>query len=868
MRAPGAMPRLNAPPQGEVFAAGRARSTEADAGQGSWPGGLTRDEAGRRLQRHGPNGLKHDRGPSSLRLLYDQVRSPLVLILAGAALVSFFAGDWTDGGVVLAIVVLSTGVGFVRERDSRRSIDKLRARLTHETQVVRDGRVQRVPSVSLVPGDLVVLSAGSLVPADARVLEATDLFVNEAALTGETFPAEKRPGSVPADAPLSQRSDSVFMGTNVRSGTGRVLVTATGARTAYGDIARRLELRPPETEFDRGLRQFGYFLTTAMMVMVVVVFAVNVIYARPVMEALMFSVALAVGLSPELLPAILSVNLAHSAQAMAKRGVLVRRLQSIENLGSMDVLCTDKTGTLTEGVVSVAGAYDRSGVPSSQVLALACLNARLQAGLVNPIDQALVREGPPATGEGKLAEIPYDFIRKRMSVVVRHGDGALLVAKGAVEPMLGVCTHLSGGQPLDGPARAEIDARHRSWSEDGLRVLAVATRVLPLAESYGRDNECGLELAGFLTFSDRPKQGAAQALADLAGLGVKVKIITGDNRLVAAHLARELGLGAATILTGAQLRELHDEALWTVAEDVTIFAEVEPNQKERIILALKKTGHVVGFMGDGVNDAPAMHAADTSISVEGAVDVAREAADFVLLEKHLDVLRRGILEGRTTFANTLKYILTTTSANLGNMISMAAASLFLPFLPLLASQILLNNFLSDLPAMGLAGDSVDPELTAQPRRWDMRFIRRFMIEFGLLSSVFDSLTFGALLLVFRTGPEAFRTAWFVESLLTELAIALVVRTRRRSYRSRPGRFLLWSTGVVGVLALVLPFVPGAGRLGFVPMPAPLLATVVAILGLYVVATEVLKSAFYRARQDAPVTISAAPRGSAGTGVVP
>jgi Mg2+-importing ATPase len=583
------------------------------------------------------------------------------------------------------------------------------------------------------------------------------------------------------------------------------------------------------------------------MVMVVVVFAVNVFYARPVVEALLFSVALAVGLSPELLPAILSVNLAQSAQAMARRGVLVRRLPAIENLGSMDILCTDKTGTLTEGVVSLAGAFDVSGAVSEEVRALACLNARLQSGLVNPLDEALVREGAGGFADcEKLAEIPYDFVRKRMSVVIRRGEEALLVTKGAVEPLLTRCTRLAGGRLLDPALSADLEARFQGWSADGLRVLAVATRALPIASAYGREEERELELAGFVTFADRPKEGAAQALADLAGLGVKVKIITGDNHLVAVHMARAVGLEPGRVLTGPALHELHDEALWRVAEDVTIFAEVDPNQKERIILALKKTGHVVGFLGDGVNDAPAMHAADTSISVQGAVDVAREAADFVLLDKQLDVLRRGIVEGRTTFANTLKYVLTTTSANLGNMISMAVASLFLPFLPLLAGQILLNNFLSDLPAMGLAGDSVDPEQTATPRRWDMRFLRRFMIEFGLLSSVFDFLTFGALLLVFRTSPEAFRTAWFVESLLTELAIALVVRTRRRAYRSRPGRFLLWSSVAVAVVAVSLPYLPGVGRLGFVPLPVPLLATVLVILLLYVIATEILKGAFYRA----------------------
>jgi Mg2+-importing ATPase len=817
---------------------------EVADGLGSGPDGLTAAEAARRLEAFGSNSVDPERGISTWRLLYQQVRNPLVLILVAAALVSSFVGEWTDAAVVLGIVALSAGLGFLRERDSRRAIERLRARLTREAQVVRDGQVRRIPAGELVPGDLVVLSAGVLVPADAQVREATDLFVNEAVLTGETFPVEKRPAPVPAGASLAARTNCVYAGTNVRSGTARVVVTATGLSTAYGAIAGRLRLRPPETDFDRGVRQFGNFLTRAMMVMVIAVFAINVLYHRPVIEALLFAVALAVGLTPELLPAILSVNLAESAQAMAREGVLVRRLPAIENLGSMDVLCTDKTGTVTEGVVSVAGAWDPEGKEAPEVLALGVLNARLQAGLVSPIDEALLRGAPDGGGE-KLAEIPYDFVRKRLSVVVRRGAGALLVTKGAVEPLLDGCARLPGGRLLDAGARAALEERFRAWSEEGLRVLAVATRPLPVKASYGRDDEQGLELAGFLAFADRPKAGAAQALGELAALGVRVKIITGDNRLVARHVARAVGLDAPVVLTGAELDELHDEGLWRRAEEATIFAEVDPNQKERIILALKKTGHVVGFMGDGVNDAPAMHAADTSISVEGAVDVAREAADFVLLEKHLDVLRRGIVEGRTTFANTLKYILTSGSANLGNMVSMAVASLFLPFLPLLAGQILLNNFLSDLPAMGLAGDSVDAEMTERPRRWELPFIRRFMIEFGLLSSLFDFVTFAVLLLWFRTAPELFRTAWFVESLLTELAIALVVRTRRRFYRSRPGRFLLWATLTVAVICLLLPVSPLASRLGFVPPPLSLLAAVMVILVLYVLAAEAMKRVFYR-----------------------
>ena len=811
---------------------------------GSGLDGLDPTEAARRLAEHGPNAVGGERPLAAWRLFIDQVKSPLILILGFAVAISFVVGDYTDGLVVLAIMAASAGIGFWRERDARAAIARLRARLAIETQVIRGGVRCRIRATEVVPGDVVVLSAGALVPADAMLCDATDLHVNEAILTGETFPAEKRAGVVPSAAPLAARVNCVFAGTNVRTGTARALVVATGAGTAYGEIAGRLRLRPPETEFDRGVRQFGTLLAGAMTVLVVLVFAINVLYARPVVEALLFSIALAVGLSPELLPAILSVTLARAARALAERGVLVRRLAAIENLGSMDVLCTDKTGTLTEGVVAIEGAYDADGRPAPDVLVLAVRNARLETGLENPIDEALLRDAPADRADGKLAEIPYDFVRKRLSVVVRSGDEAELLTKGAVEPLLAVCARVADGRVLDDALRAQLAARFRAMSEDGLRLLAVATRTVPLADRYGRDDERDMTFAGFVAFTDPPKPGAARALADLGALGVGVKIITGDNRLVARHVGGAVGL-EGSLITGAQLDELHDEALWAVAERTAIFAEVDPNQKERLILALKKTGHVVGFMGDGINDAPAMHAADTSISVEGAVDVARDAADFVLLERDLDVVRRGIVLGRATFANTLKYIETTLSANLGNMISMAAASLFLPFLPLLASQILLNNFLSDLPAFGLAGDAVDPELVARPRRWDVRAIRRFMIQFGLLSSLFDLATFGVLLLLYRASPVEFRTAWFIESLLTELAIALVIRTRRPCFRSRPGWFLLWSTIATAGVAFAFPYGPLAGAFGFQPLSPTLMAVIVGITAAYVVCAELLKRLVFR-----------------------
>lgn len=816
----------------------------------STPQGITSVQAAERLKRFGTNQLREERPLSRLQVLLRQLASPLLLLLAFAAIIAAATGELVDAGIVMAILCASVLIGYRREYSAHAAAAALRERVKTRTKAMRDGAEQSLPVEIVVPGDVVLLSAGNLVPADALILEAADCYVSESVLTGESFPVEKTPGAVPADAPLSRRSNCVYLGTNVRSGTLRCLVVATGATTQFGTIAQRLTLKRPQTEFDRGMRRFGYVLTSAMLVLVFLVFVAHMFGGRPVIETLLFSIALAVGLSPELLPAILSVSLARGAEMMARHGVLVRHLSAIENLGSMDVLCTDKTGTLTEGVVKLEAGYDAAGAPSSVVIELGALNAALETGLASPLDDAILATCKPDLSQvRKLAEIPFDFVRKRVSVVVERNGRVELLSKGAFHQVVDACTALPDGTALDERQRAELERRFANWSSRGIRVLAVATASLDKKESYGRSDEQGLVFIGFLTFLDRPKDGAAQALAGLGRLGISVKLITGDTKLVAQHIAGLVGMRHERVLTGAELDELHDEALWREAERTDLFVEVDPNQKERIILSLKKMGHVVGFLGDGVNDAPAMHAADTSLSVEHAVDVAREAADFVLLERDLDVIRRGVEEGRRTFANTLKYVLTTTSANLGNMVSMAAASVFLPFLPLTAGQILLNNFLSDIPAVGIADDSVDRELIERPRRWDSRFIGRFMIEFGLLSSVFDLLTFGVLLWIFHVSAEAFRTAWFVESLLTELVIALVVRTRRPFFRSRPGSVLLVSTLGLVVLAPAIPYLPFVGSLGFVAIPPSLTATLLAITVFYVLAAEVTKRWFYRSGRN-------------------
>jgi Mg2+-importing ATPase len=625
-----------------------------------------------------------------------------------------------------------------------------------------------------------------------------------------------------------------------------------GRDTEFGRISGSLRLRPPETGFERGIRRFGYLLMEVTLLLVLVIFAINVGFHRPVLESFLFSVAIAVGLTPQLLPAIISVNLAHGARRMARGRVVVRRLAAIENLGGMDVLCSDKTGTLTEGKVRLREVVDPSGKPSGKARLYAYLNASFQSGYSNPIDAAIVAEAQvDATGYEKLDEEPYDFVRRRLSVLVAGGGKNLLITKGALASVLEVCTHAETGpgEVSDLEAiRPQIERLFVESGGQGMRTLGVAFRDLGSETAIHKGHELGMTFLGLLVLEDPLRAGIVETLGRLLDLGVATKLITGDNRLVAAHVARQAGLPEAQVLVGADLRQMSDEALTRRAGEVAVFAEVEPNQKERIILALKRAGRVVGYLGDGINDASALHAADVGISVAGAVDVAREAADFVLLEKDLGALERGVREGRATFANTLKYVFMATSANFGNMFSMAGTSLFLPYLPLLPKQVLLINLLTDLPEMTIAADRVDPEMVDRPRRWDIGFIRRFMIVFGVISSAFDLLTFGVLLLVLHAGQAEVRTGWFVESVVSSALIVLAMRTRRPSYRSRPGRPLLIATLAVVGLTLCLPYSPPGRLLGFVPLPPAFLAALGPIVLLYIVSADAAKLAFYR-RED-------------------
>jgi Mg2+-importing ATPase len=808
-----------------------------------------------KLRQVGPNSVEEASHLSALRLLVRQFESPLVLILIFAAAVSLVLQQWVDSAIILAIVLGSTLLGFFQEYRASAAVAELKRRLALTCRVIRDGVEQTVTVSTVVPGDIILLSAGNLIPADGLVIKAQDFLVSEASMTGESFPVEKKPGIVKPDAAMSARTNAVFLGASVQSGTAKVLAVETGRRTAFGAIAARLRTRPLETDFARGVRQFGYLLIRVMVVIVLFVLTVNLLLHRPVIESLLFAVALAVGLSPELLPAIISVTLSAGARAMRKRGVIVRRLEAIENLGSMDILCTDKTGTLTEGTIILNDALDAGNRASEEVRQLGFINAAFETGIENPLDAAIVAAGESTGltthGFTKIDEIPYDFLRRRLTIVVAEDGNKtqhLIVTKGAFSNVLDTCTALQRDAveiPLTTELRAELEAVIQARGAAGFRILAVATRRVVAKERYGRDDEQGMTFRGFLVFSDPPKADAQRTIHDLAQLGIRIKVISGDNRYVTAHLAEAVGLNSKAMLTGDELGKLKDEALWHLAPRTDLFVEIDPQQKERIVRALQRTGHSVGYLGDGINDAPALHAADVGISVEEAVDVARESADIILLRRDLDVLRSGVEDGRRTFANTLKYISITTSANFGNMASMALAAPLLPFLPLAAKQILLNNFLSDVPSIAISSDNVDPDRVSRPQRWNIKDIQRFMVVFGLISSAFDLVTFAVLLLVFHADQATFQTSWFIVSLLTELAVVLVLRTHKPALRSRPSDLLLWSTLAVAVATLAIPFLGSLSSVfGFVPLSALQMGTVIAIVMGYIAATEAAKAWFY------------------------
>jgi Mg2+-importing ATPase len=816
------------------------------------PAGLTSDEAKQRLRLHGPNSLVGESRFAPLLGFLAFFANPLVLILLAASAVSIVLGDHVGGAIIIAIVLLSVVVNFYMEFQARHAVEDIRKQVATTAAVLRDGHELELPVAELVPGDIIRLNAGDLAPADARLLDSKDLHVRESALTGESLPVDKAASDLPAGQhTIADASNSLFLGTAVQTGIGTAVIVRTGKDTAFGAIAQRLAMRPPETEFGRGIRHFGLMITRVMMLLVLFVLLVNIVLHRPLLESFLFSVALAVGMTPEMMPMIITISLAQGARRMARKKVLVKQLTAIEDFGSIEILCSDKTGTLTEGEIALDRHVDMQGRDNDEVLRFVYLNSYFQTGIKSPLDDAILKYQRPAITEyEKVDEIPFDFNRKRLSVVVRRGGENFLITKGEAESMFAICATVSidgGAQPFDESRRAQAAETLKKLSADGYRALGVAFRKVEKQDSYPLAAEREMTLIGFAAFLDPPKEGIVAVLEALKKNGVSVVVMTGDNQYVTQKVAHDVGLATDCIVTGDQLDTMDDAALAYQAEHGAIFARVSPEQKNRVILGLKARGRVVGYIGDGINDAPSLHTADVGISVMNGVDVAKDAAKIILLEKDLAVLNDGVMEGRRCFANIMKYIIMGTSSNFGNMFSMAAASLFLKFLPMLPTQILLNNFLYDTSQIAVPGDNVDPALLHKPKRWQIGFIRQFMTIIGPISSIYDFLTFGVLLWWFHAGsnPPLFRTGWFVESLATQTLVVFVIRTAGNPFRSRPSGQLLISVVAITVVGAVLPYTPLGPLLGFTPLPLSLLGAI-SLLGLtYLFLVQVVKTWFYR-----------------------
>jgi Mg2+-importing ATPase len=827
-------------------------ATETPAGSVSAEQGLSQQEAEERLRQVGPNDPSPRRRGATLFELLALFLNPLVIILFIAIVISIAVGQVTDAAIIFVIAMLSVVINFIQTYRSELAVQKLREHVSLTASVLRDGTWQKVRREHLVPGDLVRLSAGDLVPADGFLLESRDLYIQQAALTGESMPAEKNALAATAGKASPEMPNWVFLGTSVVSGTAIVRVTATGAQTSFGFIGAKLRERTGDTEFERGLKQFGMLIMRAVLFLVLFILVVRVALHKDAFESFVFAVALAVGLTPEFLPMITSVTLGRGALRMARKQVIVKHLPAIQNFGSIDILCSDKTGTLTTGVMTLHSAVDGLGHRSERPLQAAWLNSKFESGIRSPLDVAILQNDcAESEGYEKCDEIPFDFNRRRLSVVVERrgsqGCERLLITKGAPEGIIGLCDvyESEGQERAFGPAERE-QARnvYQEFCEQGLRVLAVASRCVERRNSFSAADERSLVLVGFLAFADPPSPDAAHALAQMKRDGIDVKILTGDNELVARHICTQVGLNAPTIVLGPEVDGMTEPALGHVAEKTMVFARVTPMQKLRILRALRQRGHVVGFIGDGINDAPSLHAADVGISVASAADVARDAADIILLRPGLAVLHRGIIEGRRASGNVLKYLLMDTSSNFGNMFSMAAASLFLPFLPMLSTQILLNNFLYDSAQIAIPTDNVDEVYLRGPQRWDMRLIRNFMLFVGPISSLYDFLTFYVLLHFFHASETLFHTGWFVESLATQTLVLFVIRTAGNPLTSRPSRWLTLNTLAVVAVGIALPWSPLAGLLGFTPLPFSFLLFLGISTVTYLLLVEFAKRKFF------------------------
>ncbi|MGB9617070.1 MAG: magnesium-translocating P-type ATPase [Desulfomonilaceae bacterium] len=809
--------------------------------------GLTSKEAKKRLKIYGYNELVRKKRTALAEFL-SHFRSPLVIILLIAGLISGFLGELTNAIIIFVIVLLSTLLLFYQESRADKASEMLKKKVTTTATVLRDGVKKEVDLREIVPGDIIYLSAGDIVPADARIITAKDLFVNQSVLTGESLPVEKTPNPPTTEgAPITEWNNYLFLGTSVVSGAATAVVVNTGNSTEYGKIARRLAERPPETEFERGLRRFGFLIVEVTFLLVLFVFLINALYKRNVLESLLFSVALAVGLTPELLPMIITLTLSKGAISMSRKGVIVKRLSSIQNLGSMDVLCTDKTGTLTENRIKLVLHVDLEGKDNDKVLLYSFLNSYHQTGLKSPLDEAILKhEEIDVKGYQKIDEIPFDFSRRRISVVVEREGQRILISKGSPE-ILTTCSSCEfGGRmvELTRALRDRIEQKYYDLSSEGFRTLGVSYKMVGEKQVYSVNDEAGMVFLGFVAFIDPPKETARESIQLLRKHGVDLKIITGDNEIVTRKVCEYLNFEIRGIVLGNEIDQMQDDALARVVEEANVFARVTPVQKDRIILALKKNGHVVGYMGDGINDAPPLKTSDVGISVDNAVDVAKESADIILLQSDLKVLNDGVIEGRKAFGNAMKYIMMGTSSNFGNMFSAAGASLFLPFLPMLPTQILLNNLLYDLSEFTIPTDNVDPEYIEKPKKMNVAFIRRFMLIMGPISSVFDFLTFFLMILVFSAIEPVFQTAWFIESLFTQTLVIFVIRTRMPPFKSRPSKALLVSSVSVLGVALLVPLTPVGKLFGFVEPPPLFYAFLAGFVVSYLALVEIVKRWFY------------------------
>lgn len=837
------MPKLDLPVFSAVPAAQLLADLKTDA-----KSGLDEQAAKYRytLSKHKLLASKKKGGPWPL--FFSQFKSPFILLLLFATAISLVLGDKSDAFIIFTIIFVSALLSFFQEKSAKQTMDKLLEIIHLKSVVLRNGVKKEIKSEHVVIGDILLLNAGSVIPADCYLLESKDLFVDEAVLTGETFYAEKSPGVVADSAPLSKKTNVLFMGTHVVSGTAKAVVVRVGNTTEFGKLAAGAAAKPPLTEFEHGIQQFGYIFMKITFLLLIIIFAFNIYFARPVIESLLFALALAVGLTPQLLPAIITINLTHGAKRMAKHHVIVKKLAAIANFASIDVLCVDKTGTLTSGKIKWAATYDFQGKPSEKGERFAFLNATYQTGYTNPIDQAILEAPKEVSAWKKLDEIPYDFLRKKISILAQTEGEVWMISKGSFEEMVSICTYAetaAGKVAKIEEVIQEIRSQFSTYCEQGHRVLAIAYRKKESGPSFTHQDEKEMVFLGFLLFVDTLKKGVVQIIDEFQKRGVTLKLLTGDDRLVAHHVAKQVGISQDGVVTGAELAKMSSPALAKQLETHGVFAEMHPAHKERIIQSLRKSGHVVGFMGDGINDISALHGSDVGIAVDNSVHALKEVADFVLLKKDLSSLLEGLDAGRKTFANTLKYIFMATSANFGNMFSMAGASLLLTFLPLLPKQVLLTNFFTDFPEMLIATDRVDPVMISKPLRWNIHFIRRFMLVFGFVSSFFDFLTFGVLLWLLNATEMEFRTGWFVESVISASCIVLVVRTFGSCFKNRPSRALALGVATICAVTVLLPMTPLAPYLQFTALPLKVYLAIFGIVIGYVMAVEGMKKWFFK-----------------------